>query len=342
MCWQLVVVALLLVLDRTWPAITVVALLSVVVVGLTAVRVRGRWLSEWVLSWAEYLRRNADRDLPGDHTAGRALLRVFAPEAVGVTGEVNDEPVFMISRTAGVTAVLHPSNTTRDLTKSVPAPETLLPAPDDQTPAFAVQVVHHAGLDRSRPPRVWIALQALRTVDVHRDGDVRQALGNAIRRVRRKLRRDGLPTRPLTEPETLGTLAALAHVNGGRSRVRERWHVWWSGPVSQVTFQLAGWHRLPPTTAPQLLRWLLNAAPGATVTVAVTAHRTPDDPEPSTTAALRLAAADPVVLDRAADELARLARERGVTLERLDGRHAPGVAATLPIGVPGQYSGRTV
>jgi hypothetical protein len=53
----------------------------------------------------------------------------------------------------------------------------------------------------------------------------------------------------------------------------------------------------------------------------------------ATEAVVRLAATDPRALDGAADQVARLARERGIVLERLDGRHRAGVAATLPLGV---------
>ncbi|WP_433269080.1 type VII secretion protein EccE [Actinosynnema sp. CS-041913] len=328
-CWQLALVAVILVLDEPWPTITAVATAAVVVVAFTAVRVRSRWLSEWAVLSAKYLLRNRDRSLPGDHP-GQALLSLISPEATAGTTDVNDEPVCMVSRAAGITAVLHPSSTTRDLTKSMPAPQELLPAPDERALALAVQVVHQAGLDRTRPPRVWIALQVLRTVELHRDDDVRRALGNAVRRVRRRLRREGLPTRPLTEHETLGTLAALAHVNAGRHRVREQWRHWWSGPITQATFRLDGWDRLPTAVAPQLLRRLLTAAPQAAVTVSVTARRTPAGSQVE--AVLRIATAHPVALENAATELARLARERGVDLERLDGEHTDGLAATLPIG----------
>jgi hypothetical protein len=49
---------------------------------------------------------------------------------------------------------------------------------------------------------------------------------------------------------------------------------------------------------------------------------------------LRLAAPHPATLDNAFSVLTTLARSFGVEPERLDGRHATGVAATLPLGVP--------
>ncbi|CRK58777.1 Outer membrane protein, OmpA/MotB family [Alloactinosynnema sp. L-07] len=330
MCWQLVLIAAVLVVGEPWYVIAAVAVASLLVLALTAVRRRGRWLHEWVMAWSTYLARRRVCELSTD--AGPALLRHLSPESTGINATVNGEPVFMVSQPTGLTAVLLPRSTARDLTKAIPPPEDLLPPTDEQALAFAVRVVHHAGVKRDRPPRVWIALQALRTVDAHRDAEVTLALGNAIRRAHRQLRRDGLPTRTLAEPELLGTLAALSHTNSGRGQVQEHWHHWRSGTIRQATFRLTGWADLPPNVAGQLLRWLLTAAPGAAITVAITATRPPDRTDTVVEAALRVATMAVPTLTSATLELTRLARERGITLERLDGRHTTGVAATLPLG----------
>ncbi|CAL9340872.1 hypothetical protein SUDANB95_00265 [Actinosynnema sp. ALI-1.44] len=325
LCWQLAVVAVMAVLDRPWPVFTAVVVAALAVVVLTAVRRRGRWLWEWAVLGLAFLRRHRSLQRePGHPEPGRALIELLVPGATGVETDLGDEQVFLVSAAPGVTAVLQPS-ARRDLTKAVPSPEALLP---DTGEEFAVRFVHHAGTDRSRPPRVWVALQALRTVEAHREDDVRRALGNAVRRVRRRLRRDGVAAHALTAAETVATVSALAHLTGGRTRVREQWRLWWSGPVAQAAFRLAGWDRLPPSVAPQLLRWLLTAVPQAAVTVSVTART-----GQGTEAVVRVAAADPRALDGAADQVARLAKERGIVLERLDGRHRDGLAATLPLGV---------
>lgn len=328
-CWQLVLVALVLVLGSgsPWPVAAVVTA-GVVAVALTAVRLRGRWLYEWLASASKYVLRDRDRDLRGAGETGQALLRMLSPEAVGVTGDAGGDPVFMLSRAEGITTVLQP----KSAGKAMSAPGALLPAPQEQALDFAAQVIHHAGSDRNRPPRVWVALQALRTVDVHRDTDVRQALGNVVRRVRRQLHRDGLPVRALTENELLSALASLAHVRAGRARIREEWRFWHSGPISQATFRLDGWAELSPAMAAQLSHRLLAAAPWATVTLAVTAHRTAGKTEPRIDATIRVAAPGPPAVEHAVRELSEPARARGITMERLDGRHTSGLAATLPIG----------
>ncbi|MFC3453017.1 type VII secretion protein EccE [Amycolatopsis speibonae] len=330
-CWQLVLVALVLVAGRPWPLVAAVITAAVVVLALTAVRVRGRWLYAWLGSASGYLLRDRDRDLRTAGEAGRALLRLLSPEAQGSTGEIGDETVFMVSRADGITAVLQPKSAARE--RPMPSPLTLLPPSREQDLDVAAQVIHHVGADRSRPPRGWVALQALRTVELHRDADVRQALGNTVRRVRRQLRRDGLPVRALAENEVLGTLASLAHVTAGRARIREEWRLWHSGQIGQATFRIDGWGALSPALAAELPRRLLAAAPRAAVTLAVTARRNAAETEPQVTAAIRVAAAGAHAVEHAVRDLELTARRCGLTLERLDGRHAKGVAATLPLGV---------
>lgn len=335
-CWQLVLIAVVLVVDRPWYVITGVALMGVAVLALTAVRLRGQWLYEWVGVWLRYVQRDRESRLP-ERDPGPEFLDLAQPNAVGSACAISadtDDSMYVIAAPAGVTAVLQPQSSARDLARAAPAAQTLLPLQDDPGLAFAVQVVHHARTDRTRPPRSWVALQALRTSEVYRDADMHAALGNALRRVRRQLRRDGQLTRILAENEVHTSLAALAHVNGGRGEIEERWRFWRSGPVTQAAFQLRGWADLAPEAGAQLLRWLLTAAPGTAVTVAVTARQLPDQRRPQVDAVLRVASTSRATLDRTAAELARLVGDRGIRLDRLDGRHALGVAATLPIGVP--------
>ncbi|MEV0272601.1 type VII secretion protein EccE [Hamadaea sp. NPDC050747] len=313
-CWQLGLVAAMIAVRQPWPVATVSIVTTVAFLLVTAVPVRGRRAYQWLFLRCGFWRRERDRDLPDQ--AGAALLRFLSPQAVTVPGEL-----FMMSRAAGATAVLQPSGELGAL----PSAADLLPGADEAL-AFVVQVVWHAGTDRTRPPRTWIALQARRTVDVHRDDDVGRVLSNAVRRVVRRLRQEGLIARPLAEQEVLGTLAALAHVNAGRGQVRETWRYWRSGPVAQVTFRIGERRGLPDQ--------LLALAPGVAITLAVSAHRRPGQAAAMTEAVVRLAAVDPAALESAAADVERIAQENGVDVERLDGRHGRGVAATLPIGGP--------
>ena len=320
--WQLALVAIVLGIGRPWPVAALLWTGALLALALTAARARGRWLGDWLTLAMHYSARDRHTDLGPAHP-GPALLALLAPEATGSTLRVADEPIHLISRAAGVTAILRPAG------NQLPAPETLLPAAD---PAIAVQLVHHAGINRDQPPRTWLALQALRTAETYADAELHRTLGNAIRRVRRQLRRLGCPASVLAEHEVLGTLAALAHVNGGRGQVREAWRNWQSGPIGQATYRLDGWAEAA-RGARQLTGWLLAAAPHAAVTLSITAHRAPADTEPQLRAMLRLAAANPQVLAHSEAQLTEAARHCAIAVTRLDGRQAEGIAATLPLGL---------
>ena len=324
---ELALVLVLVTLDRSWPAIVVVACGAALLGAFAAARVRGRLLCQWVVVAGRFLLRERAADLP-DEQVGAALLRLLRPGARTTTGDA-----FVVSDAAGVATVLRPESGRRDPGPPVLAPRDLLPDADEAL-AYAVQVIHHASVDRSQPPRVWLTLQALRTATVWADDDVQAALANVVRRVRRRLRRAEVPFRTLTEEETLRSYAALAHVNSGRGHVREEWWLWHSGPIRQATFRVDGWDGLTPSAAARLVRWFLAAAPDTAVTLSCTAHHGPVSPgEAVVGAVLRIATSKPEALDAAVTDMARLADEVGVALVRLDGLHARGVAATLPGGV---------
>lgn len=331
---ELVLVLVLLVLDRSWPTMVVVGVCGVVLGGFAAVRVRGRLLCQWMVLAGRFLLRERATDLPADEQ-GAALLALVRPDARCTHTMIGDAQAFLVSDVAGVGAVLRPEPGRREPGPPLLTPRDLLPDSDEQAIAYAVQVVHHAGVDRSQPPRVWLTLQALRTAEVYADEDVCAALANVVRRVRRRLRRAGMPFRTLSDQETLGSYAALAHVNAGRGRVREDWSHWQSGPIRHATFRLDGWSALSQQAAARLVRWLLAAAPDTAVTVSRTAHHSPTAPggEPVVTAVLRIASSRPEALTSAVTDVARLANEVGVTLNRLDGQHVHGLAATLPVGI---------
>lgn len=321
-CWQLVLIAVVLGIGRPWPVTILMWFGALLALALTAVRMRGRWLGEWFSLAVRYSARERDADLGTADAPGPALLRLIAPEATGSTEQVGGEPVYMISRTSGITAVLRTAAT-------VPDPATLLCG----DPAIAAQVVHHTGINRQHPPRTWLVLQALRTVESYQDAELHRALGNTLRRVRRQLHRLGCPAGVLAEHEVEGTLAALAHVNGGRGRVREAWRIWQSGPIGQATFRLDGWAEAARSGGQRLINRLLAAAPYAAATISITAHCAPTDPEPRVHAALRLAASSPQALAHSEGLLTEAARNCAITLTRLDGQHAQGMSATLPIGL---------
>ncbi|WP_409464308.1 type VII secretion protein EccE [Amycolatopsis sp. GA6-003] len=325
-CGQLVLVAGILAVGRPWPVAATIGLGAAAVLALTAARYRGRWGYEWLLLAVGYALRDRERELADADETGRALLRALSPEGSGHTGQLGDDPVFFFSRTDGISAVLRPDSLP---SAPLPGPEALLPPAEPGT-CFTAQVLYHAGVDRRQPPRIWLALQASRTVERYEDDAVRQTLANALRRVQRRLRREGLPTTPLREPEFLGSIASLAHVTAGRTQVREQWRLWHSGPVSQAAFRLEGWSSLPPATTPRLINALLGATAQTAVTLSLTARRS--DGVPEVAAVVRVASPHAAAVEQAGQVLARLAAEWGIRLDRLEGRQQEGLIATLPLG----------
>ncbi|WP_158848847.1 type VII secretion protein EccE [Saccharothrix deserti] len=276
---QLAVLAVIAGVGAHWAVSASLWTGAAVVLVLAVGRWRRRWLSEWVGRYLGFRLRRGRRG---------ALLDVVAPGA-WVEGDHLHGP-------GGVVAVLRPR-------MAVPRVLAGLAGPD-------VRVVLHVGRGQVRRPRAWVAVQARRTPELWHDDEVVRVLGNSTRRTRRELRRQGVTTDLLAEDDLVTTIAALGHVTG-RREVREEWRYWHSGPVAQACF------RLPGATARTTVDWLLTAAPGVAVTVALT----------EADAVLRIAGAAEAAVEAAVGVISAHVR-----LERLDGLHARGVAASLLIG----------
>jgi hypothetical protein len=199
-----------------------------------------------------------------------------------------------------------------------------------------VQLVLHTGVKQSQQARAWFAVCAFRTPEIATDEQVGLVLTNTVRRMVRRFDREQIETLPLDQSDVLASVAALAHANAGRGNLSERWSTWAAGPVLQVCIRLTGFAGLPSVTAQALVDTLLGTGTGGAQTLAITVAATAANEQEPTRydAVMRVAAAHPATLDTAITVLTTLAKSFGVEPERLDGRHATGVAATLPLGVP--------
>jgi hypothetical protein len=130
----------------------------------------------------------------------------------------------------------------------------------------------------------------------------------------------------------LSTVASLAHVSGGRADVEEQWRCWFCGPIAQVAFRLGGWAGLDDDAARAVLRALLTTDRGAVLTVSVGAGIV-DGEAGQETATVRVAAQSVEQLEGAIAGLVELVADHDVRLDRMDGEHAEGIAASLPLGV---------
>jgi type VII secretion protein EccE len=330
-CWQLAVVAVgaATTASRTVLILTSVAAVSLIL--LTAVRIRGLWLYRWAGVLLVFLVRRRKHDL-GEDIAIR-LVSTFHGRTSTDQVVVREQPYGVLSRPFGASVALRLGPDSQH--QLLPQLGQLAEASDEQPVGIGVQLILHTGVKPNQPPRAWIAVAAERTPDIATDEQLRQVLANTVRRLVRRLDREQVENLPLDESDVLASLGALAHANAGRGQLHERWTSWSCGPVRQLSVRLAGSASLPVATTHTLIGALLGTGTGAAQTIAVTATSSSAH---STSArhdvVLRLAASHPATLDTAYSVLTTLARSFGVEPERLDGRHAAGVAATLPLGVP--------
>jgi hypothetical protein len=310
-CWQLAVVAVVLSLRQPVPVLVCGSAGAIVLVALTTVRVDGRWLYQRAALAAGYLCRTRRRDLPADAGMVPALLDLLVPGCAVGSIQTPDGPAMTTSHRGGVTALLR----IRDAVATLPAPEDLLSRQD----ALGVQAVW------TGPASVWLAVHAVRGVEASDDDELTLVLRNAVRRTRRALRRAGVSTEPLAGEAGRALIAGLAHVTGGRHVVREHWRSWRTGEVHQVAYRLEG------SASHRHIAELCATGTGARVTVTVGARCGPGGPRVD--GVLRIAATTEPAVEAALAVITACAEAHGIRLVRLDGAHARGVAASLPIGV---------
>lgn len=344
-CWQLAMIVAGLGLRESM-AIKIVAGVTALLL-LTGVSVRwgGQWLYQWIAHAVRFcLRRRSLRAARIGQEAQPVVLALLAKDtwtrAVQLDADAAapaEATTDAVADAGGLSAALWlPAEGAR--IDALPSARELLDVMEKQPVTMVAQTVQHTGTRPDEPARTWIALRAWRSADLADDADLEAVLANGLRRVARRLDRLRIEAEPLTGRVFPDTLAALAHVSGGRDVLTESWAACRTGPVIQVTYRLAGFDQLPQAAAGMFLEHVLHRPERVATTVAVTAWR---DPGAATRAAtvLRIAAVNRSALDQAARGIARLAAEFGVRPERLDGRHRAGVLASLPLGhtTPGGY-----
>ena len=266
---------------------------------LVLVRVRRKWLYQWV---AQVLRfRLRRRSLPAG-LGPAALLELLRPAAIVGSIDVDGVNVGVIEDPRGMSAVIELGDPA-DLLGEVRSLTTRIPASD----GVHLQLLISAEAAADGPGaaatsyrqltegRVLTRRRILVVVRAEADGTV---LAGAVRRVRRRLE----PCRPLGPDMVPRVLAEFARHDPAHP-VHESWSAIEVGGVRQTTFRLRTW----PETLP-LERML--TIPGVGTTVALTADRL----------VIRLVGQDNGALSRLLD------------VERLDGSHQDGLAATLPLG----------
>ncbi|SCL17256.1 type VII secretion protein EccE [Micromonospora rhizosphaerae] len=315
------------------------------------VRVRGRWLFEWLAVGLSHLTRR--RGLP-PAAAPAALLGLVDPGAAVRSAELAGRPAAVVDDAAGMTALLEigdPSDLLGDGQRALPSPLALLPTPGPESPPVRIQLLLSAspapapaaasgtagtsyrqltdGRLAGRQGAV-LAVRVLR-LDGWSDEELRRTLSGTVRRILRRL--GPLTGRPLGEPAALRALAELAHHDAG-APTRESWQTVRSGGLLQATFRLRRWPD-PRTDAGRRLVPRLLALPATATTVSLcVGPRVGADPAPvPAELTVRLAAWTAGELSVADRALRRLVADLGGALRRLDGEQLAGLAGTLPLAV---------
>ena len=346
--------ALLIAATGRGPLVLVAAALgATALVLLSWIRVRRRWLFEWI---GVGLRYSSRRRTLAPAASPEALLDLVHPGATVLPTDLAGDAASVISDGYGLTAVLElgdPVGLLADAPQALLSPAGLLPAAGAETPPMRVQLLltgapaptlsagggtpatSYRQLTDGRllgHERALLAVRVLRA-DGWSDADLLRALSSAVRKVRRRLA--PVPARALGERAALGVLAELAHHDGAQP-ARESWQGVHLGGLLQTTFRLRRWPDLRSDTARRLVPRLL-ALPATATTVSISAGPWlgAGTDTVGVDLTVRLAAGHPSGLSTSVQALRRLLAAEGAVVRRMDGEQLDGLAATLPLGVIG-------
>jgi type VII secretion protein EccE len=329
-------------------AIAGATLIAAVILTIAWVRLRRRWLYQWLGIGSRYLSRR--RTLPAG-AAGSALLDLVHPGATLIPAELDHDAAAVISDPFGLTAVIElgdPAALLADTIEALPAPTALLPAAAADIPQVRIQLLvtgvpgpalragngaaatSYRQLTEGRllsQQRAVLAVRVLRG-EGWSEPDLRRSLSSLVRKVRRRLR--PVAARPLGETAALAVLAELAHHDGTQPG-REVWQATHLGGLLQATFRLRRWPDLRVETAQRLVPRLLTL-PASATTVSIAAGSAGSGEAAGVDLVVRLATINAAGLSTATQALRRLLAAESASAQRLDGEQLEGFAATLPLG----------
>jgi type VII secretion protein EccE len=209
---------------------------------------------------------------------------------------------------------------------------------DDDTPAAEAYREVLGSLPALSRREAWLVvrLDPARCPDAvaERGGGVlgaHRAVVGALARIGRVLADHGTPVRPLAADEVLDAATEAADTPGDgdvvpAGRLVEHWRAVVVGEVGHAAYAVTGW-----PAAPERLTGL-TATTGRTSTLALTLEPDPRSGTVGLRGTVRLTADTPDALEECGRELVARGHALGVALDALDGQHAAGLAATLPLG----------
>lgn len=348
--WQVALIAAVASLRLSLGWLAPIMVVCALAVALTSIRWDGKWAYEWVGLKLRYWARQR-RFLVGDDLMGGLGAVTRGPQVHPI--EIDEREVGVLAHAGGFTALLRvtrPASASRVATVvDLPSLDALLPAVDSTDPAVSVQALVHTvpapGLRMSDEAvatsyrelsggtvpaqrRTWVALQAMHTADARTVADMRIALVNSLRRVERKLTKAGLAVEMVVPGELAPEILAVVQAQRDDTVV-EDWDGWYCGGLRQVAFRIANWPDLSQPNGAALVQSLATV-PSASSTVAISVRR--DGPSDQVEAVVRFTIPSEEWLAVAVQALREIERSTDVEFERLDGKHAFGVAASVPLG----------
>ncbi len=363
--WQLAILGLLIAFHQPVVVMALLLLGAVVLLALTIPRAGGRWAYQWLGIWLRFVGRRRVRSVEVDDPIVE-LLRAFLRGVQLDTVEIDEVQQALLVHANGLTVVLEALPVDAAMFAEspvvVPPPTVLAPLGGESGAPVSAQLVVQAvpapgaygahglvaesyqALAQGTVParrRSWIALQALRTPsDSDDDAELKAALIHAVARLQRRLRKAGMRAHLLDSTQLAADLHGLSGALAGQwgpgppaVRLRERWTGWAAGPHPQVTYRLLGWPDLGTEIGRVFFDKLVTMASTAT-TVGIAARRAPC-PDANADVELEVAlrvAAPPDRSDGLELDLRALAGGHGVRVQRMNGEHVFGVAASLPLG----------
>lgn len=367
--WQVAAAAVLVAAVRKdWTLALAVAFAAAVVL-LTLVRQRGRWLYQSMGIRMRFRARRRVRPADGPVDARLATLRELLPELdvsgialrsgervgvaydgvawVGVVAVVPGEdvlpqpqgsqwlPVRELAKALTVDDIALAS--VQVVQHTAPAPAGVLPG---QSPvAGSYQRLNQRGTPAAR--HLWVALRldparCPDAVEVRGGGleGGQRAVKRCVARVLELLDGAGVRGRALDEEGVRTVLALTGSVRAvpappGTRRSDETWTHWQGDGTAHVTWWIRSW---PQRGIPmQVLADAVATVPALAVTVSLALHT--EQAEGSRFRGfVRVSAQSAAAVGAAALAVEQAAAGAGIGLFRLDGEHALGVIATLPLG----------
>ncbi|WP_433299891.1 type VII secretion protein EccE [Actinoplanes sp. CA-030573] len=324
------------------------AVVAFVVLALTWLRLRGRWVFEWI---GVALRYSGRRHAAPGGPATLSLLEFVAPGSRVEQTDLAGDPAAVIVDGNGLTAVLElgdPAGLLAEESATLPSPATLLPPTGPDQPPVLIQLLlsgapapsiragagtpanSYRQLTEGRllgHSRALLAVRVLRAEGFAED-ELRRTLSGLVRKMTRRL--STAPARPLGEAAALRVLAEIAH-DEGAAAAQESWPGLRLGGLVQATFQLRRWPDTRIETSRRLVPRMLTL-PAAATTVSLTAGPRPAHGSTPIEMTVRLAAPDAGSLGAATQALRKVVSAEHAQIRRLDGEHLRGLAATLPLG----------